>query len=148
MTTTDHPVSAPAPTLAVRIGHESRTLDPVAGVAVLGRDATATVRLNDDRISRSHLRLEPYRDGWQVIDTSSNGMFVDGVRRSSVFVTAATTIHLGAPDGIPVTLTPSDPLEATGLAPGHRAWRPRPTKRNGGTSRARSIPTLPGPVAR
>ncbi|ORA35537.1 hypothetical protein BST20_18005 [Mycobacterium branderi] len=104
--------------MAVRIGHESRTLDPVAGVAVLGRDATATVRLNDDRISRSHLRLEPYRDGWQVIDTSSNGMFVDGVRRSSVFVTAATTIHLGAPDGIPVTLTPSDPLEATGLAPG------------------------------
>lgn len=108
---------APAPTLVVRIGRDSHTLGPMAGVAVIGRDARATVQLNDDRISRSHVRLEPRRNGWEVIDTSTNGMFVDGVRRSSVLITSATTIHLGAADGIPVSLTPSDPLEATGLAP-------------------------------
>jgi transcriptional regulator with XRE-family HTH domain len=104
---------ASGPTLAVRIGTESHTLDPVAGVAVIGRDPGATVRINDDRISRAHVRLEPRRDGWQVFDTSTNGMFVDGVRRSSAFITGATTIHLGARDGIPVSLVPHDPADAT-----------------------------------
>ncbi|MCV7402515.1 FHA domain-containing protein [Mycobacterium fragae] len=116
--TTDRATPVPAPTLAVRIGPESHTLDPEAGVAVIGRDADAAVRLNDDRISRSHVRLEPRREGWQAIDTSTNGIFVDGVRRSSVLVTAPTTIHLGAADGIPVSLTPGDPAEATVVTAG------------------------------
>jgi DNA-binding XRE family transcriptional regulator len=111
--TTGQAVPALAPTLSVRIGNESRALDPVAGVAVIGRDPGAAVRINDDRISRSHVRLEPHRDGWQVIDTSTNGMFVDGVRRSSVLVTGPTIIHLGDAAGIPVNLVPSDPREAT-----------------------------------
>jgi transcriptional regulator with XRE-family HTH domain len=111
--TTGQATSAPGPTLAVRIGPESRTLDPVAGVAVIGRDPGATVRINDDRISRTHVRLEPRGDGWQVFDTSTNGMFVDGVRRSSALITGPTTIHLGAADGIPVSLAPSDPVDAT-----------------------------------
>jgi transcriptional regulator with XRE-family HTH domain len=113
--TTGQATSAPGPTLAVRIGPESRTLDPIAGVAVIGRDAGATVRINDDRISCSHVRLEPRRDGWQVFDTSTNGMFVDGVRRSSALITAPTTIHLGAADGIPVSLVPNDPVDATAV---------------------------------
>jgi transcriptional regulator with XRE-family HTH domain len=82
-------------------------------VAIIGRDAGAAVRLTDDRISRWHVRLEPRHDGWQAIDTSTNGLFVDGVRRSSVLLAGATTIHLGAPDGIPVLLTPGVPLETS-----------------------------------
>ena len=113
--TTGQATSAPGPTLAVRIGPESHTLDPVAGVAVIGRDPGATVRINDDRISRSHVRLESRRDGWQVFDTSTNGMFVDGVRRSSALITGPTTIHLGAADGIPVSLVPGDPVDATAV---------------------------------
>jgi DNA-binding XRE family transcriptional regulator len=108
--TTGQATSAPGTTLEVRIGPESHTLEPVAGVAVIGRDPGATVRINDDRISRSHVRIEPRRDGWQVFDTSTNGMFVDGVRRSSALVTGPTTIHLGAADGIPVRLEPADPV--------------------------------------
>jgi DNA-binding XRE family transcriptional regulator len=103
----------PAPRLAVRVGQHSQTLDPAAGVAVIGRDAGASVRLADERISRWHVRLEPRQDGWQAIDTSTNGLFVDGVRRSSVLITGATLLHLGAPDGIPVHLTPVDPSEIT-----------------------------------
>jgi transcriptional regulator with XRE-family HTH domain len=99
--------------MTVGIGREMHTLDPRAGVAIIGRDAAAAVRIADDRISRWHVRLEPRHDGWQAIDTSTNGMFVDGVRRSSALVTGATTIHLGDPEGIPVTLTPSDPAETT-----------------------------------
>ena len=104
-------------TLAVRVGADSRTLDPAAGVAVIGRDPSAAVRVNDDRISRSHVRLEPRRDGWQVIDTSTNGMFVDGVRRSSLLVTGPTTIHLGDADGIAVSLEPGGPRDATAATP-------------------------------
>lgn len=113
--TTGQAAPPPGPALAIRIGAESHTLDGNAGAAVIGRDPRATVRINDDRISRTHVRLEPRRDGWQIFDTSSNGMFVDGVRRSSALITGPTTIHLGAADGIPVSLIPSDPTEATAV---------------------------------
>jgi len=103
--------AAPArvPTLAVQIGSQSHILDPATGVAVIGRDPSSAVRVNDGRISRSHVRVEPRGDGWQVIDTSTNGMFVDGVRRSSVLITGPTTIHLGDADGITVVLAPCAP---------------------------------------
>ncbi|OBH85141.1 FHA domain-containing protein [Mycobacterium scrofulaceum] len=100
--TFDQPTTA----LTVRVGEATRTVAPAAGVAIIGRDAGATVAVDDERISRSHVRLEPHRDGWQAFDTSTNGMFVDGIRRSSVQITGATTICLGAPDGVAVTLTP------------------------------------------
>lgn len=104
--TLDHAGSAPP--LAVRIGQRTYTLDPAGGVAIIGRDTTAAVRLTDDRISRWHVRLEPRHDAWQAIDTSTNGLFVDGVRRSSVLITDDITLHLGAPDGIPVQLSPGE----------------------------------------
>lgn len=109
--TTDHGGSAPS--LAVHIGRDTQTLDPRAGVAVIGRDAGATMRISDDRISRWHVRLEPRRDGWEAIDTSTNGMYLDGVRRSSVPITRPTTIHLGAPDGITVGLSPTGEDDAS-----------------------------------
>lgn len=117
--TTGQAVSPPGPDLVVRVGGECHTLAAAAGVAILGRDPSATVRLNDDRISRSHVRFEPRSDGWRVIDTSTNGMYVDGVRRSSVLISGPTTIHLGAADGIAVGLTPVEPPEPTArlLAP-------------------------------
>lgn len=102
----DQAVVAWPPALLVRLGDEVHTLDPRAGVAVIGRDDTATVRLSDERISRWHVRLEPHREGWQAIDTSTNGMYLDGVRRSSVLVSGATTLHLANPEGFPVTLAP------------------------------------------
>lgn len=110
-------VSASAPRVSVQIGSQSYILDPDRGAVVLGRDPLATIRVNDDRISRSHIRLEPQIGGWQAIDTSTNGMFIDGVRRSSVPIGATMTIHLGNPEGIPVTLTVSDPTEETDLSP-------------------------------
>lgn len=106
-------VSASAPTVAVRIGDESHTLDPLDGAVVVGRGPDSAIRIDDDRISRSHVRLEPHSYGWQAIDTSTNGMFVDAVRRSSVLITGPMTIHLGNPDGIPMTFTPGDPLDTT-----------------------------------
>jgi ribosome-binding protein aMBF1 (putative translation factor) len=90
--------------LIVRVGRATYSLDPAAGVAFIGRDAAAAVGVDDERVSRQHVRLEPHREGWHAIDASSNGMFVDGVRRDAVPVIGVTTIHLGAPDGVAVTL--------------------------------------------
>jgi transcriptional regulator with XRE-family HTH domain len=109
-------VSTPIPTLTVRVGRESHTLHPAAGVAVIGRDAAAAVPVDDDRISRRHVRLEPHRGGWQAIDTSTYGMFVDGVRRSSVLLTGPTTLCLGGAEGVPVTLTPDESTRALHVA--------------------------------
>lgn len=111
--TTGQSASAPVPALVVRVGSQSHTLSAANGVAVIGRDPSASVRVNDGRISRSHVRLEPRRDGWQVIDTSTNGMFVDGVRRNSALITSPVTVHLGDADGIPVTLEPGGPCDET-----------------------------------
>ncbi|WP_082939671.1 FHA domain-containing protein [Mycobacterium sp. 852014-50255_SCH5639931] len=103
----------PTTALTVRIGHATHTLHPAAGVAVIGRDAGAAVQVDDERVSRWHVRLEPHRDGWHAFDTSGNGMFVDGIRRNSVSITGVTTICLGAPDGAAVTLIPQRPSEVT-----------------------------------
>jgi pSer/pThr/pTyr-binding forkhead associated (FHA) protein len=111
--TTGQSGSASTPDLVVRIGAQSHPLRADNGVAIIGRDPSATVRVNDGRISRSHVRLEPRHDGWQVIDTSTNGMFVDGVRRNSALITSPMTIHLGDADGIPVTLVPGGPRDQT-----------------------------------
>ncbi len=102
-----------APPLSVRIGDQTQVLDPARGVAVIGRDPAAAVRIDDERISRSHVRLEPHPDGWRAIDTSTNGIFVGGMRRRSVPIHAATTIYLGNADGIQAVFTPDDPLEKT-----------------------------------
>lgn len=108
--TSDQAVYKWPPALLVHLGDEVHTLDPRAGIAVIGRDNSATIRLSDDRISRWHVRLEPHRDGWQAIDTSTKGMYLGGLRRSSVQVTGATTLHLANPEGFAVTLTPeADP---------------------------------------
>ncbi|HTQ19401.1 FHA domain-containing protein, partial [Mycobacterium sp.] len=70
--TTDHGVAAPlTPALTVQIGRDAQTFGPHTGVAVIGRDAGAAMRISDDRISRWHVRLEPRRDGWEAIDTST-----------------------------------------------------------------------------
>lgn len=111
--TTGQSASASTSDLVVRIGAQSHPLSAGEGVAVIGRDPSATVHVNDGRISRSHVRLEPRHDGWQVIDTSTNGMFIDGVRRNSALITAPMTIHLGDADGIPVTLVPGGPRDET-----------------------------------
>ena len=46
---------------------------------VIGRDFQADVRMNDDRVSRRHLRVFPVDDEWHVKDLDSlNGSYVNG----------------------------------------------------------------------
>src|ERR1700720_1324833 len=46
---------------------------------VLGRDATSTLVVDDDRVSRRHARLRRGREGWELSDLASkNGTLVNG----------------------------------------------------------------------
>ncbi|WP_445168196.1 FHA domain-containing protein [Mycolicibacterium sp. Dal123E01] len=91
------------PTLIVRVGQRARVVSPAEGPVVIGRDNGATVHIPDDRISRRHVRLEPHPGGWLAVDTSTNGIYVDGARRSSVPITDGLWLRLGHPtEGVAV----------------------------------------------
>ncbi len=69
-------------------------------VASIGRDASCSVRVADDRVSRRH-GLVRFDRGWVYQDlASSNGSFVDGVRIENVRVDKTAALRLGnANDG-------------------------------------------------
>lgn len=96
--------SAPrsAPPLVIRCGEFTRTVDPAEGEITIGRDPTSTVHFDYAWMSRTHVRLRPDGPTWVAIDSSSNGMFVDGVRHDSVVIADGTTIRLGDANGFVV----------------------------------------------
>lgn len=52
-----------------------------AGETVLGRDPTADISINDNRISRNHLRIEVTPSGTSLFDLgSTNGTYINGKR--------------------------------------------------------------------
>lgn len=107
-----------AHTLAVQVGSQTHTVNPSNGVAVIGRDPSSAILINDARISRAHVRLEPHQDGWHAVDTSTNGMFVDGVQQRSLLIAGPTTLHLGDAQGIAVALAQTETPDKT-TAPPH-----------------------------
>jgi transcriptional regulator with XRE-family HTH domain len=105
----------PTPGLVIRAQEVTYTADPAGGAIVVGRESPAQVLIDDPRISRAHLRLEPQGGGWIAIDTSRNGMFFDGERRRSLALVDGMAIRLGDPDGIVVNFQLIDPSERTVL---------------------------------
>lgn len=96
-------MNQPPPTITVYAGGWHRTFGP-GGDLVIGRDVHADIRLPQPVVSRAHVLLR-YLDGrWLAADNAStNGMFVDKQRVSSVDIRDGLTIHIGEPDGPPVT---------------------------------------------
>jgi ABC-type multidrug transport system ATPase subunit len=91
------------PTITVYAGGWHRTFGP-GGDLVIGRDVHADIRLPQPGVSRAHVVLR-YVDGhWVAVDNgSTNGMFVNKQRVSSVEIRDGQTIHISEPDGPPVT---------------------------------------------
>ena len=99
-------MNAPAspPTLTVECADTAFTLTPDRSPATIGRSADADVPVADPRASRTHIRLEFEHGMWRAIDAGSrNGIFVDGERRAAVDVYDGLAIHVGSPEGTPVT---------------------------------------------
>ncbi|MCW2594078.1 MAG: hypothetical protein JWQ86_6505 [Mycobacterium sp.] len=95
-------MTRPAPSLepgslVVRTNGFSYVVSPRAGVATIGRDPHAQVKIDDARISRVHVRVEFVDGTWRAVDTSMNGMFLGSSRAHSVAVTDGLTVRLGDP---------------------------------------------------
>ena len=94
--------AGPSP-LVIRVGDNSYTVEPTDGPIIIGREFPAQVQVNDHRISRNHLRIEPQGDRWTALDNSTNGTYYNGDRQGFLVITDGMTIHLGNAEGIPVS---------------------------------------------
>lgn len=93
------------PTLAITVEGRDYKVQPHDGAVTIGRELPSQIRVNDPRISRTHIRIEPAGDGWRLTDVESkNGTFVDGHRVASIPVDQALLVHLGNANGVAVQL--------------------------------------------
>lgn len=107
------------PSLTIRVGNQTYTAHEGDAPITIGREFPAQVRISDDRISRTHVRLDCAPTGWVAVDQSRNGIFIDGARQSMIPIRDGITIHLGNPQGIPVGFTfgePTPPEHGTGAS--------------------------------
>jgi transcriptional regulator with XRE-family HTH domain len=105
--------------LTIAIRSAAYTINPDDAPITIGRGFPAQVQIDDARISRMHARLEVRGGNWIIEDTSTNGVFLDGVRQASVALTDGMTLHMGNGQGIPVTfgLAPVRSLDDTAVGP-------------------------------
>lgn len=73
----------------------------------IGRDASCTLRIEDDGVSRAHAEIHPLGGQWCVRDLgSSNGTYLDGARVDEATLPNRCIVRLGA-DGPTLTVTHS-----------------------------------------
>jgi transcriptional regulator with XRE-family HTH domain len=91
--------------LVIHAGNQTYTAHESDAPIIIGREFPAQVRIGDDRISRTHMRLDCTPTGWVAVDQSRNGIFIDDTRQSTIAIRDGTTIYLGTPRGIPITFS-------------------------------------------
>jgi len=101
--------------------------------ALIGSDASATIRIVRPGISRRHAVVSRDGSGWKVQDAGSrNGTFLDGQRVQVVSIDGPTTLFLGHPsDGEALSLVPSTtgaaaPTSKPASAPAAGSTQPLP----------------------
>jgi DNA-binding transcriptional regulator YiaG len=105
------------PILIVRFGRVDEVLSPGEGPVFIGRELPAQLRIDDPRISRTHARIGSVGARWVVVDeASTNGVFLEGKKVSTVSLSDGMTLHLGHPEGIAVRFSFIDPDAGTMLA--------------------------------
>jgi DNA-binding NtrC family response regulator len=87
---------APAVRVRVRAPGDERTVALDAGVAVVGKDPSCDVPLDDAFVSARHLRIEAAEGRWRVVDLgSTNGIFVGGARVARAELPLGVAVRLG-----------------------------------------------------
>ena len=104
---------------------------PAGTTAVIGADASATIRVARPGISRRHAVIKYDGSHWVLQDASSrNGTFHSGARIQFLDIKGPTTVRLGHPvEGTEVHLTPtaSAPAKPATSAPPAIASKPAAT---------------------
>jgi pSer/pThr/pTyr-binding forkhead associated (FHA) protein len=85
--------------LTIQVGHQSYTVHHGQAPIIIGRDPSAHISINDEHVSRVHLRIEETTVGWVAVDESRSGLFIAGTRQPQAPISDGTTIHLGHPQG-------------------------------------------------
>lgn len=110
-----------APPLTLRAGGLTRRMDPAAGEFTIGRDPSSTIHFDFSWMSRTHVRIWPEASSWRAVDSSRNGMFVDGVRHDALTIADGMVVKLGDADGFAVEFS----LDRAEPAPHRDATPPR-----------------------
>ena len=96
-------------TVPLKVIHQGKetTIDD-STTALVGSDASSTIRIVRPGISRRHALLQYDGSGWKIEDAGSrNGTFIDGRRVTVQPIADSTTAFLGHPsDGEQITLVP------------------------------------------
>lgn len=116
-------------TLSLKVihqGNENVVADDTT--ALIGSDASATVRIVRPGISRKHAVVSNAAGAWKVEDAGSrNGTFKDGKRIQTIEISGPTTLYLGHPtDGEAVSFVPvADPAAISpAVSPGGSTGAP------------------------
>ena len=74
----------------------NRTIALSAGLVTIGRSNEADVRIMSADLSRMHVRVEPTRTGYRVIDLDSrNGLYLNEVRIHSAELRDGDALQIG-----------------------------------------------------
>jgi pSer/pThr/pTyr-binding forkhead associated (FHA) protein len=97
--------SYPRPSLVIHAGNQTYTAHESDAPIIIGREFPAQIRIGDDTVSRTHMRLDCTPTGWVAVDQSRNGIFIDDTRQSTIPIKHGTAIYLGSPRGIPLAFS-------------------------------------------
>ncbi len=116
-----------APAVEIKVGDTHATFADDVATVVIGRSASADVRVDDPRVSRVHAVLTRNGEGWVLEDRhSANGTFVLGAGVDRVVIDGPTVIRLADPDdGIPVLVTPGGAVTTAVVSRRYEAERVR-----------------------
>ncbi|RLA14372.1 MAG: adenylate/guanylate cyclase domain-containing protein [Gammaproteobacteria bacterium] len=93
--------SAPAGKLKLTFGSEEQIIDPTMLPMSMGRGNRADMMVNDTFASREHISFESRRDKFVLLDTSTNGTYIETVdgsfylRREEIALRGTGKISLG-----------------------------------------------------
>jgi hypothetical protein len=99
----------PGCSVPLKVNHQgNESVIDDATTALIGSDATSTIRIVRPGISRRHAVISHDDTGWRIEDAGSrNGTFLNGQRIQVLAIEQPVTLYLGHPsDGESVSLTP------------------------------------------
>jgi DNA-binding NtrC family response regulator len=95
--------------LRLRAGGRERTVPVTSAGAVVGKDPTCDVHVDDPFVSARHLRIEPRHGRWHLVDLgSTNGTFISGARVAAADLPLGVPVALGDAE---IVLEPRDAPE-------------------------------------
>ena len=123
---------------------------PAGTTAVIGADASATIRVARPGISRRHAVVKYDGSHWVLQDASSrNGTFHNGARIQFLDIKGPTTVRVGHPfEGTEVHLTPAASTAAEpAVSPPPGAAKPAPTRQQEPARTSAAAAPAPAPAA-